>query len=64
MKITVLLDGPYERLEVKTGMDNECLGLVQKRRTNAQDEWNTKVIILNKREQLRIHQIITGTILK
>lgn len=60
-KRTLITDEPFEKLEVVT--DEDTFSLVQKVLPRTEDDWKTKVIILNKREELRVNQTITDHIL-
>ena len=59
----LIINEVHEQLEIKPNSDNESMSLVQRRRARVMDEWNVKVIILNKRECLAIHRAITDHIL-
>ena len=59
----LITNEPHEQLEIKPDYHNECMSLVQRRRASVMDEWNIKVIILNREEALKIHQSITDNIL-
>ena len=56
----IIKDTAFQILEVKP-MENDALSIVEKNLVNS--EWNTKVIILNRREALLIHQAISDIIL-
>ena len=63
---TVITNEPHEILEIRpsfNGFNDVGISLVQKRRANIVDEWNIKVIILNKREALLVHKAISDVML-
>ena len=57
-----IVDEPHEQLEVRPE-NNEAIALVQKRRASVMNEWNTKIIILNRREALKVHHAISDIVL-
>ena len=60
-KRTLITDEPFEKLEVVA--DEDTFSLVQKVLPRSEDGWKTKVIMLNKREELKVNQAITDHIL-
>ena len=59
----IITNEPHEILEVRPTNDNDSITLVQKRRASIQDEWNIKVIILNRREALAVRKAIEDAML-
>ena len=59
----IIIDEPHEKLVVKPG-DNDTVVLILKRLSDYSKEWNTKVIILNRREALLINQAISQILLE
>lgn len=59
----LITNEPHEQLELRPSMDNNSISLVQKRRARVVDEWNTKIIILNREEALKIHKAIADIML-
>ena len=58
----VIIDEPHEILEVRPLTDPDSISIVQKRRANIMDEWNIKVIILNVKEAVAIHNAMANFI--
>lgn len=54
----LIVNEPLEILELNP-MNNDCISLVQKKRAKILDEWNTKIIILNRREALLVRKGIS-----
>lgn len=59
----LITNEPHEILEVRPTNDNDSITLVQKRRASIQDEWNIKIIILNRREALTVRKAIEDAML-
>lgn len=58
---TTIINEPLEQLEVRPGADT--ISLVKKTRRQVMDEWDMKVIVLNRREALAIHKAISDVFL-
>lgn len=58
---TTIINEPLEQLEVRPGADS--ISLVKKTRRQVMDEWNMKVIVLNRREALGVHKAISDVFL-
>ncbi len=55
---TTIIDEIYETLTISSE-DNDTVMIVQKRRHCAADEWNTKIIVLNRREALHVQRALS-----
>ena len=58
---TIIINEPLEQLEVRPGADT--ISLVKKTRRQVMDEWDIKIIVLNRREALAIHKAISDVYL-
>jgi len=56
-----ITNNPYQQLKM-VELNDDSIGIVEKTKTNG--DWQTKVIVLNKREALGIHQAISDYILR